>query len=146
MSERTPGNEVHDETAVAVYDPHPGVECCPCVERLRAQNKASADEWTKRTAEMQSDLDGLRSLMREAGDAHRKGHTGISAYGQAALAAALQVADEAEGKAEAYYHQMLRERRERIAVQRDLRVAREAIRGAVSGRTRASESGLGEDA
>jgi len=93
--------------------------CCPCVERLRAQNKASSDEWTKRTADMQSDLYGLRSLMAEAGEAHRKGHIGISQYGQAALAAALKVADEAEGRAEAMEAQMLRERRHRIAAERD---------------------------
>jgi hypothetical protein len=68
--------------------------------------------------------------MREALSAHRKGHIGISAYGQAALAAAFQMADEAEGKAEAFQEQMLRERRGRLAAERDLAVAREAIRGA----------------
>lgn len=126
------------EDVAPVYDPHPGVECCPCVVRLRQQNHDAAAERDKQHRQDQSDLDGLRSLMREAMDAHRKGNTGISAYGQAALAAAFQVADEAEGKAEAFHTQMLRERRGRLAVERDLRVAREAFRAAQSGRSETS--------
>ena len=123
----------HGEIVPPVYDPHPGVECCPCVPRLRQQNHDAAAERDKQHRQDQSDLYGLRSLMREAMDAHRKGHMGISAYGQAALAGALQIADEAEGRAEAFHEQMLRERRNRIAAERDLRVAREAFRAAHSG-------------
>lgn len=77
-------------------------ECCECVERLRRQNKESSDEWTRRTAKMQSELDGLNHLMREAWRLNRervtaKNHviSGMSRYGQAALAVALKEADEA---------------------------------------------------
>lgn len=107
---------------MADYADHP---CCPCVERLRAQNKASSDAWTKRTAEMQSDLYSLRSLMAEAREMNREGHVSLSRYGQATLAAALMVADEAEGRAEAMQAQMLQERRHRIAAERDLSRLRE---------------------
>lgn len=95
----------------------PEHDCCACVERLRAQNKASSDEWTRRTADLCGDLDGLRHLMQEARAFHRNGDFGLSQYGQAALAAALQVADEAEGKLEAMTEQMMKERRRRIAAE-----------------------------
>lgn len=77
-------------------------ECCECVPRLRAQNKKSSDEWTRRTADQQSELDGLRHLMREATKVNRTRVSaknlvisGLSRYGQATLAAALKEADEA---------------------------------------------------
>lgn len=91
--------------------------CCSCVQRLREQNHKSAREWTERTADVCSDLDGLRHLMHEARALHRIGDHGLSTYGQAALAAALQVADEAEGKLEAMTEQMMKERRRRIAAE-----------------------------
>jgi MoxR-like ATPase len=104
------------------YDPHPGEPCCPCVPRLREQNKASADKWQKRTAEMQSDLYSLRSLMEEAQTLNR-GPTGLSAYGQAALAAALSKADDLEGRVEAMEATVLRERRKALASQANERRA-----------------------
>jgi flagellin-like hook-associated protein FlgL len=100
-------------------------ECCPCVERLRAQNKASSDDWTKRTAKMASDLDGLRHLMAEALAFHRGtpiSH-GISQYGQAALAEALRIADEAEVAITALRTQLGAERSARRAAEDRLRNA-----------------------
>lgn len=111
----------------AVYNPHPGVECCPCVERLRQQNHAAAAAMDKRHAEDRSELDGLRHLMREARDMHRKGHVGISSYGQAMLAEALRVADEAEAEVEMLRIAMQRERRARIVAEDKTRRMREAV-------------------
>lgn len=106
------------------YDPHPGVACCPCVDRLRAQNKATSDEWTKRTATMQSDLDGLRMLMAEAARLNRTddgiGRHGMSAYGQAAVAVALGEADDARLELVAVTAQMLKERRGRLYAEAQL--------------------------
>lgn len=114
MSERSP---------IAESAAHDG-DCCPCVERLRAQNKASSDEWTKRTAKMQSDLDGLRHLMRTAATMnHERRHAnglvtgGLSAYGNACIAVALDEADNAIAEAHALREEMHSERRARIAVE-----------------------------
>lgn len=125
------------ETAIS----HVGHACCPCVERLRAQNKASSDDWTKRTAKMQGDLYGLRSLMHEALLMHRKGHIGISAYGQAALAAALDTADRAEGELEAMREAWARELRERRAVQEELRRLRRTLYDAQLNASSAMDNG-----
>ena len=104
---------------------------CPCVERLRAQNKASSDEWTKRTAQQTSELAGLKHLMEEAYRYHRKGkNIGISAYGQAygqaALAEALRLADDAEAELEVIRAQWLIERRARLVAEDRLAKIREA--------------------
>ena len=115
--------------------PHDG-ECCPCVERLRCQNKASSDEWTKRTAEQQSDLAGLRLLMRDAASLNRSpndgpGRTvefGLSLYGQAALATALMEADELRTEAAALRIAIGRERRSRIVAEDRARRAEEKAR------------------
>ena len=99
---------------------------CPCVERLRAQNKASSDEWTKRTAQQTSELAGLKHLMEEAYRYHRKGNIGISTYGQAALAEALRLADDAEAELEVIRAQWLIERRARLVAEDQLAKIREA--------------------
>jgi hypothetical protein len=93
-------------------DPNADHSCCPCVERLRRQNKASSDAWTQRIAKTESHLHHLRSLMKEAAGANR--HGGMSAYGQAAIAAAFEVADAAEVERNAYREALMDERRRRI--------------------------------
>ena len=111
---------------------HPGVECCPCVERLRAQNKASSDEWTKRTADMQSNLDGLRALMVEAASLNRTDYGierhGMSRYGQAALAVALGEADDSRLELTAVKAQMFKERRRAIYAESQLATAQQRLR------------------
>lgn len=103
------------------YQPHPGVDCCPCVPRLRQQNHDAAAERDKQHRQDRSDLDGLRHLMTEGLAFHRKGHIGISAYGQAALAEALRIADEAEAELDAIRVAFQRERRARIVAEDTLR-------------------------
>lgn len=69
------------------------------VQRLREQNKASSDEWTRRHADVQSKYDVLCADMRRAREFHeadmrRQGKhpwTGISTYGQ--MAAALVIGE-----------------------------------------------------
>ncbi len=109
-------------------------ECCPCVERLRRQNKDSSDEWTKRTAKMQSDLAGLRLLMQEASDLNRQASTpsgtvifGMSPYGKAALAVALKEADEVRAELQAVKDAMHAERRLRLVLESQNRNLRRAI-------------------
>ena len=67
-------------------------DCCPCVARLRQQNHAAASAADQRAKGWQSELVKLRALMAEATTLNR-GWIGLSAYGQAALAAALDQAD-----------------------------------------------------
>lgn len=104
-----------------------GHVCCECAPRLREQNKRSSDKWVARTQKMASDLDGLRHLMAEALTLHRgmdgDPHAGISQYGQAALAAALRIADEAEATIEALRKQVGTERQARRAAESRLRDA-----------------------
>lgn len=83
-------------------------ECCPCAERLRAQNKASSDAWTRRTADLQSRHDGLvhafdeaRAAIRALADSPGGLHGGLqvrgaSGYITAIVAAALDEADQAK--------------------------------------------------
>ncbi len=104
------------------------------VDRLRAQNKASSDEWHKRTAKMQSDLHGLKALMAEASDMNRNqsrpsGNVvfGLSQYGNAALAVALKEADEARANLDAAQDAMNAERRARNALESQMRNLRRTI-------------------
>ncbi len=109
--------------------------CCPCVERLRAQNKASSDEWTRRTAKAQSELHGLRALMAEATDLNRHANNargtvlfGLSPYGNAALAVALSEADELRAEVAAMREAMHAERRARLATERQNLTLRSAAK------------------
>lgn len=115
-------------------------ECCPCVERLRAQNKTSSDEWTKRTAKMQSQLHGLQALMQEAVDLNRNATTpngtvifGLSQYGNAVLAVALKEADEARAELHTAVQAMHDERRARLAAERHNQHLRRSIAALQSG-------------
>jgi len=126
-----------------------GDECCPCVERLRAQNKTSSDEWTKRTAKMTSELHGLKALMAEASDLNRHAVTpggtvifGLSQYGNAALAVALKAADEARAEAQALTEAMHAERRARIALENQMRNLRRTLYALQSDETKANGDSL----
>lgn len=71
------------------------------VERLLAQNKASSDAWTRRTAKMESELAKLRNLMAEAMRLHNARQPAayqgcqISGYGQAVAAQLIGLLREA---------------------------------------------------
>lgn len=104
-------------------DHNQGHDCCACVDRLREQNKASADEAHRRSAKVQSELDGLRWLMDQAAASNRQRVAangivadGLSLYGQAALAAAFREADEARAEADMLRASFHRERRARLAL------------------------------
>lgn len=109
-------------------------ECCLCVERLRAQNKTSSDEWHKRTAKMQSELHGIKNLMAEAVELNRHQTRpdrtvifGLSQYGNAALAVALKEADEAKANLAAVQDAMNDERRSRLALESQMRNLRRSL-------------------
>lgn len=94
----------------------PDHECCECVPRLRKQNKDSSDAWTRRIGRTESDLAGLRHLMGEA-VALNRGMIGLSAYGQASLAAALSRADELHRELQIWKEEAHRQRRAKEAAE-----------------------------